>query len=80
MSSNSNGASGASSAAHLVNLQHQIRVNQSELRHYLTDLDQWGDEMKRKEEELKRPTSENLLETKVICYLINSFCYRKIAN
>ena len=67
MSFNANSSSGAASAARFIDLQHQIRVNQTEVRDYLTELDQWGENMKRKDEELKRSTFENPLETKLVC-------------
>lgn len=65
--SNSNSSSSAASAARLIDLQHQIRVNQTDLRDYLNDLDQWGNEMKKKDEDLKRSSPEKPMESKVAC-------------
>ena len=69
MSSNAKSSSGAASAARFIDLQHQIRVNQTEVRDYLNDLDQWGENMKRNEEELKRSSIEKPLETKLVWLL-----------
>ncbi|GFO32626.1 RNA polymerase ii-associated protein 3-like [Plakobranchus ocellatus] len=43
----------------MLNLQHQLRQNQSELQSYLAGLDDWETEIKEKEQKLKSGDSEN---------------------
>ena len=42
----------------LVGLQMQVRQNQQELMDYVKELDGWGEEMKRKEQNIKRETQK----------------------
>jgi len=40
----------------LLGLQMQVRQNQQELMDYVKELDGWGEEIKQKEQQLKRET------------------------
>jgi len=43
----------------LFGLQMQVRQNQQELMDYVKELDGWGEDMKQKEEQLKRETQSS---------------------
>lgn len=50
----------------MVQLQYQLRENQQELQNVLSDLGNWEDQIKTKEEELKKKKSSEQLEVKQI--------------
>lgn len=62
-------------------LQKQVRDNAKDLQEYCKDLLEWGNEMKQKDESLKR-SSKNQSEVIFINYTAPDFCepYRSIIS
>jgi len=53
----------------------QVRQNQQELMDYVKELDGWGDEMKRKEEQLKLETQSCSEVSLVLTYFLLVISY-----
>ena len=64
----------------MIGIQRQLRQNQQDLQDFLFDLGSWEDEMKRKEQELRKEKSDEPQVWHLKCIVFSNHYYRTLPN